>query len=257
VAEQAAEETVHRENVKKLDHWIIQKRIYQTDYGGDKQHLRGMSFLQIAQSGGELLEGQHNSYIVDMVSQQLKVRKQIESEHAHALLMMAQASPSPFTSSKSVGTFESPKAQQKGGGDTGSKFFDAKVNSELVLELQALRLKKELACRKAEEKRLRNENGALMKQIQENKAVCCVENRSSSRRTRLSCRPSTSPTPCSTPDRRRADVPSTAGAPIRLAAQALPMPFKSTWRSERKERGKATPSSTCKSSWSPFVHSMR
>ncbi len=178
LAEEAAEEKTELEDVKLLDRWIYAKNIYKqgdTDY---RRALRQSATSQLADLGPELLSSEFDSYIISMVSQQLKVRRQVEAQGSHGPLNAATKSDVLRTHSELAAELPdlSPKHRISGklqptSNSSVKPVHEPKVDNELLMELQCLKLKKELREHKAEQKELLSENDRLLRKIRDLRTV--------------------------------------------------------------------------------------
>ncbi len=176
--EEDVEEKTELENVKLLDRWVYSKNIHKQNDTEYRRVLRQVSNTQLSALGPDLFSNECDSFIVTMISQQLRLRKQIETEKMRDSLQArlkcvgpgqqrsrSQAATSMCASPPPESTGGAKAVIMKGGRET-------KLDNELRMELQCLRLKKELYEHKGEQRVLFAENDRLVREIRELKSVC-------------------------------------------------------------------------------------
>ncbi len=185
-SEEQDEETLTKDSVKRLEHWAYDKKLHQQNDTEYRQLLRARISKQIASTGDELLNSERmKSTIIGTITQQLAAQKDIDQMRQRAVLVSDLAALG-AVSGLGEGVLQTIQRVQSDAAHKSTKDAESlrKIDGELAMELQTLRMRKELMDRKTEQKRLLEENSRLVAQIDEEKFSMdiVVKRRNSSQR---------------------------------------------------------------------------
>jgi len=163
-----------RDSVKRLEHWTYEKKLHQSIDSDYQKILRANISKQIAVQSDDLFEStEMKSYILTAISEQLQFLKEMGNstnrKKDHVLLKLATMEMSASMSNNEIETVRQIQGEISMTARITNK--RKKMENELAMELQTLRIKKELLDRKKQLKKLYVENTQLLNNIEFEKDV--------------------------------------------------------------------------------------